>query len=172
MSRWLPILCCALLITTQSAVAATVGQVVPQVTIRDANDNPASLPDYGKKVIALFISDPDAADINDPFADKLKQANLDLSVYRGIGVANLPDTYLPNSVIRAMVRKKIEKYDATILTDVDSTLAKAWGLGDLNGSGAVVVLDKKGVVRFQKKGAMTAAEIESTHQLVLKLMAE
>lgn len=155
-----------------SAQAATVGQAVPKVTIRDANDAPATIPDFGVKVVAIFISDPDAADVNDPFADKLKAANLDTSTYRGVGIANLADTILPNSMIRAMVRKKIEKYDATILTDVDLTLVKAWGLGDLNGTGAVIVLDKKGVVRFVKKGAMTAAEIDSTHQLILKLMAE
>lgn len=155
-----------------SAFAASVGQSLSKVTIRDANDQPSGIPDFGVKVLTLFITDPDAADINDPFADKLKAADLDKSKYRGIGIAELGDTILPSSVVRAVIRNKIEKYDATILTDVDYTLTNTWSLGSTNGTGMVLIIDKKGVLRYQKKGAMSAAEIESGYQLVLQLMAE
>lgn len=161
-----------LILSMGSADAATLGQPLPAVTIRDANDQPSGIPDMGHKVLALFINDPDAADVNDPFADKLKAANLDKSVYRGVGIAILPDTILPNSMVRAIIRKKIEKYNATILTDSDRTLNKTWDLGDTNGTSMVMVVDKQGVLRFQKKGALTPAEIESTYQLVLQLMAQ
>lgn len=172
MHRTLSAVLLGIVLSFSSAFAATVGQPLPKVTIRDANDAPASVPDLGTKVLALFINDPDAADLNDPFADKLKAANLDKSVYRGVGIAILPDTVLPNSMVRAIIRKKIEKYNATILTVSDNSLNTAWGLGDTNGTSMVIVVDKAGVVRFQKKGAMTPAEIESTYNLVLQLMAQ
>ena len=160
------------ILAATSAHAATVGQAVPAVTIRDANDSPASIPDLGTKVLAVLISDPDAADINDAFADALQAADLDKSVHRGIGVAELADTILPNSMIRAIARSKIEKYGATILTDVDHTLPTQWGLGDTNGTGVVVILDKKGVVRYVKTGKMSTAEVASGLELVKRLMAE
>lgn len=173
MSRFLPLaLGLAALLSAATASAATVGQAVPAVTIRDANDKPASIPDFGSKVLAIFISDPDKADLNDAFADKLKAANLDQSVYRGLGVAELADTILPNSMVRAIIRGKIEKYDATILTDVDRTLPTKWGLGTVNGTGVVVILDKKATVRFVKTGQLTSAEVTSGLDLVKRLMAE
>lgn len=158
-------------ISTQ-ADAASVGQQLQNVEIRDANDKPATLPDFGTKVIALFYSDPDVSDQNDPFADKLKAANLDKSVYRGIGVANLKDTWLPDSVIRSIVRKKIEKYNSTILTDPGYLLRDAWQLGDCNEKSVVIILDKTGKVAWMKKGALTAAEMETAYNLVLELMKQ
>lgn len=154
------------------ASAASVGQKLTNPELRDGNDKPAKIPDFGTKVLAIFYSDPDVSDQNDPFADKLKAANLDKSVYRGVGVANMKDTWLPNSVIRSIVRKKIEKYDATILTDPAHLLADAWALGNCDEKSVVVVLDKTGTVRYLKSGAMTPAEIESTFQLVLELMKQ
>ncbi len=59
----------------------------PNANIRDANDAPATIPDLGKKVLAVFYSDPDVSDQNDPFADKLKAANL--SPERAATVAKL-----------------------------------------------------------------------------------
>lgn len=159
--------CCAF-----SADAATVGQQLSNPEIRDANDAPAKIPDFGKKVLAIFYSDPDVADMNDPFADKLKAANLDKTVYRGVGVANLKDTWLPNSVVRSIVRKKIEKYDATILTDPEHLLSGAWALGDCNEQSVVIILDKTGKVAYVKKGAMSLAEQEAGYKLVLELMAQ
>jgi predicted transcriptional regulator len=154
------------------ALAASVGQQLDNPEIRDANDQPAKIPDFGHKVLALFYTDPDVSDMNDPFADKLKAANLDKSVYRGVGIANLKDTWLPNSVIRSIVRRKIEKYDATILTDPNHLLPDAWQLGSCDGSSVVLILDKTGKLRYIKNGAMTPAEMDSTFNLVLQLMKE
>ena len=152
--------------------AASIGEQLSNTTIRDANDAPATLPGLGQKVLAIFYTDPDVSDLNDPFADKLKAANLDKSVYQGIGIADLKDTWLPNSAVRMIVRKKIEKYNATILTDPSHLLSDAWKLGDCNDQSVVIVLDKHATVQFVKKGAMSQAEMDSTFALVQKLMAE
>lgn len=172
-SRLLP--ASALLLSTlfvSPALALEAGTQLQNATIRDANDKPATFPDFGKKVLAIFYNDPDKADQMDPMADVLKAANLDETVYRGIGVANMADTWLPNSVIRAIVRKKIEKDHATILTDPDRLLPKAWSLGDCNDKGVFVIVDKKGKAQYVKKGTMTKAEMDAALALVKKLMAE
>lgn len=154
------------------ASALTVGAQLSNPDLRDASDAPAKIPDFGKKVLAIFYTDPDVSDLNDPFADMLKAADLDESIYRGMGVANMKDTWLPNSVIRSIIRRKIEKYDATILTDPDHLLSKAWDLGDCDGQSIVIIVDKQGRARYYKRGAMSAAEMESAFALVKQLMAE
>lgn len=169
---WPRLLALAALLVASSAPAATVGEQLHNPTIRDANDAPASIPDFGRKVLAIFYTDPDVSDQNDPFADKLKAANLADAVYRGVGVANLKDTWLPNSVVRSIVRKKIAKYDATILTDPEHLLSDAWKLGDCNDQSVVLVFDKHGAVQYVKKGAMSQAEMDSAFALVQRLMAE
>lgn len=154
------------------AAAAEIGAKLPNTTIQDANKQPATIPDFGKKVIAIFYADPDVSDQNDPFADLLKAADLDKATYRGVGIANLKDTWLPNSVILSIVRRKIEKYDATILTDPDHLLSTAWGLGDCNQQSVVVIIDKQGRAQYVKKGAMSPAEMQQGFELVKRLMAE
>jgi len=161
-----------LLLGSVTAQAANVGDQLKNPTVRDANDGPATIPSFGNKVLAIFYTDPDVSDQNDPFADKLKAAKLDETVYKGIGIANMKDTWLPNSVIRSIVRRKIEKYDATILTDPERLLVNAWSLGDCNDKSVVIIVDKKGKLQYLKKGPMYAKEMEDGMALVRRLMAE
>lgn len=167
-----PTLLLALALFSLPVFAASVGQVLANVEIRDANNAPASVPNLGKKVLTIFYTDPDVSDLNDPFADALNAAKLPTETFQGIGVANLKDTWLPSSLIRAIVRKKIEKYDSVILTDPGHLLPTAWGLGDCNEQSVVLVIDKAAKLRYMKREAMTPAEIESGLALVKKLIAE
>lgn len=152
--------------------AIQVGQKVANVHIRDANDQPAWIPDLGRKVITIFYTDPDVKDQNDPFADMLKAAKLPEKYYKGIGVANLKDTWKPSGIIRVFVRQKIKKYNSTILTDPEHLLKKAWRLGDCNEKSVVVVIDRNRTVRYFKKGALSGAEQKNTFRLIRELIAE
>ncbi len=167
-----PVLLLAAALFALPVFAASVGQVLANVTIRDANNEPATIPNLGKKVLTIFYTDPDVSDLNDPFADALNAAKLPDETYQGIGVANLKDTWLPGSVIRAVVRKKIEKYKSVILTDPEHLLPTAWGLGDCNEQSVVLVIDKAAKLRYLKRGAMTADEISTNLALVKQLLTE
>jgi hypothetical protein len=155
------------------AAAADVGQALKDVQLRDGTtDKPSGLPDFGKKVLAIFYTDADVADMNDPLADALLAKNLDLSIYRGIGVANLADSKAPNFIIRSVVRGKIEKYKSTILTDPERALARAWGLGDCNNTSVVIVLDRRGKVALVQRGEIRGKDVDAIVALVQKLMVE
>jgi predicted transcriptional regulator len=167
-----PVLLLAFALFSLPVLAASVGQVLANVEIRNANNEPAKIPNLGKKVLSIFYTDPDVSDLNDPFADALNAANLSKEAHQGIGIANLKDTWLPGSVVRAVVRRKIEKYDSVILTDPDHLLATAWGMGDCNEQSVVLVIDKTSKLRYMKRGAMSAAEIEAGLALVKQLIAE
>ncbi len=140
--------------------AANVGQELSNVQIRDAQNKPAWIPDFGEKVLAVFYNDADEADMNDPLADAIKAKNLAESKYRGIGIADLKDTKAPNFLIRKIIQGKIEKYRSVILTDPDLTLPRAWDLGDCNNTSVVIVIGKDQKVKYIKKGPIRGAEID------------
>ncbi|MCK7510949.1 MAG: hypothetical protein MZV70_47345 [Desulfobacterales bacterium] len=98
----LVVVCCAIIafaVGAGSVIAASVGQEVSNPQLRDANDNPATIPDFGTHVIALTYADSSAADLGDPLNDAMKAKNYSKAVYRGLGVANMKDsTAIPTSL--------------------------------------------------------------------------
>lgn len=156
----------ALVLASTPAEAAKVGQKLGNVKVRDGNDKPAWIPDLGKKVIGLFYTDPDVKEMNEPFREMLKAAKLDKSLYRGMGVVNLKDTWKPNFIIRKIIRGKIKKYKATILTDPSFILKNSWKLGDCNEKDVVIVIGKDKKIKYIKKGKMSKAEMKETLELI------
>jgi len=136
----------------QAQQTAAVGKVVSSVKLIDSKNNPKDIPFFGEKVIVLFYNDPDVKDVNDPLSEALKAKNFSKEKYVGIGIANCKDTWTPNSAIRMMVRKKEKQFPGTvILLDEDLSLAKAWGLGNCDGTSVVVVIGKDSKIKFVKK---------------------
>ncbi len=152
------------------ASAAQVGDALQNVALRDAKDEPAQIPDLGAKVLAIFYNDADEADLNDPLADAMKARKFDETRYRGVGIANLADSKMPNFLIRKVIRGKIEKYKSTILTDPDRLLASAWKLGDCNNTSVFIVIGKDGVVQYVQRGAIRGDDIPKIVELVAKLV--
>jgi predicted transcriptional regulator len=159
-----------------SATAASVGQELSNVQIRDAEDNPDTIPDFGTHVIALTYSNTSAADLGDPMNDAIKAKNYNKDAYRGLGVANMKDSAAPNFIIRSVIKDKIEKYKSTILTDVDLTLPKAWGLGDCKDKSVFVLIGKDKKIKYlkyaDKNTPWKPAEIASVIKIVDNLLAK
>ena len=154
--------------------AASVGQELSNPQIRDAEDNPATIPDFGTHVIGLTYSNTAAADLGDPLNDAIKAKNYDKAAYRGLGVANMKDSAAPNFIIRSIIKGKIEKYKSTILTDVDLTLPKTWGLGDCNDKSVFVLIGKDKKVKYlkftDKNTPWSSAEINSVINMIDDLL--
>ena len=155
-----------------TATAASVGQDLSNPQIRDADDNPTNIPDFGTHVITLTYADSSVSDLGDPMNDALKARNYNKAVYKGMGVANMKDSTAPNFVIRKIVKSKIEKYKSTILTDADLTLAKAWNLGNCKGKSVFMIVGKDKKLKYirytDKNSPWTKADIDA----VLKMMDE
>jgi len=132
-----------------AAFAIGVGSTVGNVQVRNSNNQPSWIPDLGSKVVTVFYNDSSAADFTDPIATAIKNKNYPESKYRGQGIANMADSRgIPDFVIRGIVRSKERKYDTKILTDPDHLLRNAWGLGNCNDIGVVIVIGKDKVVRY------------------------
>ena len=175
----LVVVCCAIIafaVSAGSVIAASVGQEVSNPQIRDAYDNPATIPDFGTHVIALTYADSSVSDLGDPLNDAMKAKNYNKAVYRGLGVANMKDSTAPNFLIRKIVQSKIEKYKSTILTDVDLTLAKTWGLGNCKGKSVFVLIGKDKKIKYlrytDKNKPWTKPEIDAVLKTVDDLVAK
>lgn len=130
--------------------AASVGQELSNPQLRDANDQPATMPDFGTHVLAVTYADTSASDFGDPLNDAMKAKKYSKDVYRGLGVANMKDSLVPNFIIRKKVKEKIEKYKSTILTDPDHILPNAWSLGDCKGKSVFVLIGKDKKIKYLK----------------------
>jgi predicted transcriptional regulator len=169
----LVVVCCAIIafaVNAGSVIAASVGQDVSNPNIRDADDKPATIPDFGTHVIAVTYADSSVSDLGDPMNDAMKAKKFDKAKYRGLGVANMKDSVAPNFVIRKIVKGKIEKYKSTILTDVDNTLAKTWGLGPCKGKSVFVLVGKDKKIKYirytSKSNPWNKADIDAALKIV------
>jgi len=163
---------CVVALCSLSAFAVEPGETVKPVELRNYDDSAAPIPDFGKKIIALFYGDADVSDMNDPMADALKAKEFDKTVYRGLGVANMQDSKAPNFLIRSIVKGKVEKYKATILLDQNLSLATAWGFGDCNNTSVFIVIGADEKVKYIHKGPIRGAEVEAATKLVEGLVNE
>jgi len=154
------------------AFALKVGSKVNPVKVKDANDKPALMPDFGKKVLTIFYTDPDVKDLNERFREVLKAKNYDKKKSRGFGVVNLKDTWKPNFIVRSVIRDKIKKFNSLILTDTDHSLQKAWNLGNCDEKDVVIIVGKDKKVYYIKHTKMSEAEIKKGVKLVEELMAK
>ncbi|MDP4208030.1 MAG: YtfJ family protein [Bacteroidota bacterium] len=149
-----------------------VGKSVSPLQLIDANDKPKAIPSIGKKVIMIFYTDPDVKDVNDPLSEVVKAKGYPKDKYQAIGVANCKDTWIPNSGIRMKARQKEKQFpESLILLDENHTLAQAWGLGDCNGAGVVVIIGKDSKVKFVRN-IKNAAESKAAISSVLKILDE
>jgi hypothetical protein len=165
------LLCCVSTLGLNLARAANVGEILEPVKLADVDDEPADIPDFGKKVLVIFYNDADRADLNDPLADAIKAANFDPELHRGIGIANLKDSKAPNFIIRGVIRGKIEKYDSTILTDPDLRLPKAWDMGDCNNDSIVMLVGKDGKLERTQRGGVRDEDITDWVEHLQRLLA-
>jgi hypothetical protein len=153
-----------------SAEAAAAGDTVSGVQIRDAYDKPAWIPGIGTTVVGLFYNDAETSDLGDPLADAIKARNYGKDVYTGLGIANMKDSAAPNFIIRSVIKGKIEKYKSTILTDVDLTLPKAWGLGECDNKSIFILIGKDKKIKYikyvTKSTPWAKAEIDSIIKMI------
>jgi predicted transcriptional regulator len=154
--------------------AAGVGSVVANVDVRDSVNNAAKIPDLGAKVLTVFYTDADAADLQDPLSDALKAKKYGDVIYRGQGIVNLKDSKAPNWLIRRIIKGKEQKYDTKILTDPDNILKTAWGLADCNNAAVVIVIGKDSKIKYINylRKTIDAAEVAKVVALVDGLLGK
>lgn len=143
------------------------GTTVKTVVIRDTQNNPLPLPEFGKKNLLIFYVDPDHYKQNEEFVDYLTKNPVEGPTLRGYGVTNLKDApLLPNSVLRAVMRSKQKSTGAAIYTDPDHSLRDGWNLGDCNNKFVLMFVTKEGELVFLRKGVLSDADKEAFYEVL------
>ena len=151
---------------------AAIGTTVNKQVLNDPNDNPKVLPFLGEKVLAIFYTDPDEKDVNDPLSDAIKAKNFPKDKYAGIGIANCKDTWIPDAAIRMKARQKEKQFPGSIvLLDTKKILSASWGLGDCNNMGVVIIVGKDLKIKYIKY-VKSQEESKSIIPIVLKTIEE
>ncbi len=168
------LLCCFYLLP--SAVKAqgegVVGKTFSSLMISDANNEPKAIPFVGEKVLLIQYTDPDVKDINDKLSEAVKAKKFDDKLYQGIGIANCKDTWIPNAGIRMKARQKEKQFaGSVIMLDENLIVPKAFGLGDCNGAGVLMVVGKDKVIKYMKKITSEAESLKAAPEVV-KLLEE
>lgn len=151
---------------------ASVGKTLTSIQLVDPNDNPKNIPYIGEKVIAIFYTDPDEKDVNDPLSDALKAKNFPKEKYAGLGIANCKESWIPDAAIRMKARQKEKQFPGSIiLLDSKRALAQAWGLGDCNGVGVVIIIGKDAKLKYIKN-VKTQEESKAITNAVIKTIQD
>ena len=148
----------------------SVGCKVENLTIKDLNGNPAVLPYWGQKNVLIFYVDPDAylngnktADFAAEIEENKRAAG---PAIEGFGIMNFPDTGLPKDLLRKICRKRTEKNGAIIIDDDQHIFKNTWNLGNCNGKFLLILVDKKGIVRYIRREPMDAAGKEEFYNMI------
>lgn len=167
------ILLCALLFSfvanAQDIDMQPLPHKVENLELRDLRNNPTTLPYYGEKNTLIFYVDPDKHRQNHEFIVEMEENKRAAGPnIEGFGIINLKNTIFPNSIVRALARKRTEKNHATIISDPDCIVAKEWGLGDCNNYFIIMILTKEGELVYCKKGEFSKADQDEFYRIVDK----
>lgn len=167
------ILLCALLFSFVANAQEIDMQPLPHkaenLELRDLRNNPTTLPYYGEKNTLIFYVDPDKHRQNHEFIVEMEENKRAAGPnIEGFGIINLKNTIFPNSIVRALARKRTEKNHATIISDPDCIVAKEWGLGDCNNYFIIMILTKEGELVYCKKGEFSKADQDEFYRIVDK----
>lgn len=136
---------------------------VEDVALYDLHGKRVGLPYFGKRSLFIFYIDPDtglSGNKNLQHAEIIEQSGVLSSpnIY-SFGVLNLKDTFLPNTLIRSMARRRTERNHGYLLVDTDCSLPNAWQIGDCNGKFCFLIVNRQGELIFVQKDEMTNQDL-------------
>lgn len=133
--------------------------------------NSAKLP--GKvRLVQHMAGRTSAKALNAPLVDAIRAANLAHDRYQTTTIINTDDAILGTGMfVRSSIESGKKEFPwSQIIVDSNGVVKKAWQLEPK--SSAVVVLDKNGVIKFVKEGALTQEEVQQVITLLHQLVKE
>jgi len=120
-------------------------------------------------IVQYMAATKSAGDMNKAFRDRF-DTDLPENSFHTTTILNLDDAMWGTGgfVIGELTSNKRKFPKAVMVVDEEGAGIKQWQLQ--NDSAAVVILDPQGTVRYIKQGKMSAAEIESTLELILAVI--
>ncbi len=145
-------------------VAGPTKSLLENVTILTVRKAEVKIPQFGTRPLYIVYVDPDVDDSPEVIlTDALKQATddgrLDKDDFLGMGIVNTKDTWIPNFLIRAKIKRSIKRRAemgipferSPIFLDPTQKLKTAWQLGDCDDVEVVMVVGKDRKIKYLKK---------------------
>ncbi len=135
------------------------------------NWNSAKLP--GKVRIVQHIAGRTAArEMNEPLIEAIRKDNLPRDRYQTTTIVNTDDAIIGSGIfVRSSIESGKKQFPwSQVIVDSRGAVQRAWQLESK--SSAIIVLDKAGVVRFAKEGALTPEEVQKVIDTVNQLVKE
>ncbi|MCP4603440.1 MAG: hypothetical protein GY847_23465 [Proteobacteria bacterium] len=147
--------CFVFFVVLKFAIAAGVGQKLSNIKVLTVKKEPAKIPEWGKKPLYVIYVDPDVDDkpeqvITSGLKKAYQDGRLNRENFLGMGIVNMKDTWIPNVVIRNVIKKSIERREkngipfkySPIYVDAEHSLKNGWKLGDCDDVDVVMVIGK------------------------------
>ncbi|GBU12767.1 transcriptional regulator [Enterobacterales bacterium] len=167
-----------------SAHNLTTGERLPAVGVDDKGElnyvnndfsysrwNSAKL--SGKvRVVQHIAGRTSAKALNTPLDDAIGSANLPRDRYQTTTIINTDDAIIGTGMfVNSSIKSGKEEFPwSQVIVDSQGLVKKAWELEPK--SSAVVVLDKNGVIKFVKEGALTQEEVQQVIAMLHQLVTE
>lgn len=113
-----------------------------------------------------------AKEMNAPFIEAIKLTQFPKDSYQTTTIINTDDAmFATGPFVRSSVEDSKKEFPwSQFIVDANGVAQKGWGLE--KESSAIIILDKKGNVRFVKEGILSGAEITTAINLINDLIKE
>jgi len=152
--------------------ALNMGEKLPDITLeKDNGGNSAGQAWQAKtlkgKVHVVLYMDPDERKEAMPFLDRLNNQAYDKKRYSTVAIVNLAATWMPDTILEAMLSKKQkELHNTEFIFDKTKYLVKEWHVKD-DASNVLIVDDEMKVV-YQNSGKLSVSEIDKIMDIISK----
>ena len=156
------------------AFAFEVGQKAPAWTLKDPNGKVYTLASFTKKVLIVWYEGAKSQEQNRSLKTELKDIydtnKIASSKWVSVGIANMQEHWLANSIMMKIIATEQRKTNTLILCDPDGAMMKLYGFR--NGRSNIWMLDKDRVLRWKTSGPLEKNRSAQLVRLLRRLTNE
>ncbi len=164
------------LLTFASAEGAAIGTKAAFFEVRSGDDKVLNLDMVKGKIVVLFYETKDVSQENRKLKDELKsfyqeRTDAEKGLIVKLPVINCSGAFFPFTAIwKSKLRENSIKEAVTIYGDWNGKMASDYNMKD--GASNVLIIDKRGTIRYFSSGVVASDEINKVKELLKKLAGE
>jgi peroxiredoxin len=164
------------LLTFASAEGAAIGTKAPVFEVRSGDDKVLNLDMVRGKVVVLFHETKDVSQENRKLKNELKafyqeRTDAEKGLIVKLPIINCSGAFFPfTGIWRSKLRENSIKEAVTIYGDWNGKMAADYNMKD--GASNVLIIDKRGIIRYFSSGVVASDEINRVKELLKRLAAE
>ena len=165
-----------LIFSVSMAEGLEVGRPAPFFRVKSGGGKLITLDSAKGKIIVIFYETKEVLEQNRKLRNELNQSYRELTDTQKTYIVRLPivnccDAHWPfTGLWRKRLRESSRKSGVIIYGDWDGTMLSAYGMK--GGESNVIIIDKRGIIRYFKSGRIGDAETGRIKNLIERLLLE